>query len=243
MTQFATPPRIGLTLDWLAEGDVSRHPWYACPQNCVDAVVRAGGLPLALPAEPGLADAYLDQLDGLYVTGGSVDVDPSYYGQPGRHGATVTKDRRTAFDFGLIAGALAADLPLFCVGYGHQLLNVVLGGTLIQHIPAEVANALPHEQTACRTRPSHEVAITADTLLARIAGRPVLLVNSDHHQAVGILAERAVIGARAPDGVVEAIEVPDRRFALGVQWAPEFGVSAADHALFAAFVEAARGRA
>jgi putative glutamine amidotransferase len=233
-------PRIGITLEWQAGGGFSTLPWYACRQNYVDSVTRAGGLAWALPHEPRLADRYLDHLDGVLVTSGPFDVDPSYYSGGPRHAATFTQDRRTAFEFALIKEALARDLPILGIGGGHQLLNVVFGGTLVQHIPDEVAGAIVHEQSTSRIEPSHPVELVAGTALQRIAGCMELHVNSAHHQAVGRPGAGILVNARAPDGVIEAIEAPGYRFALGVQWSPEFAACKADAALFAAFVAACR---
>jgi putative glutamine amidotransferase len=124
---------------------------------------------------------------------------------------------------------------------GQQLLHVVLGGTLMQHIPDAVSEALAHEQPNPRTEPGHAVDLTAGTLLHDIAGAPRLEVNSAHHQAADRVPDRVVVSARAPDGVIEAIEAPAYRFVLGVQWHPEYAVSPADPAIFRAFVDAARG--
>ncbi|MFW5678830.1 MAG: gamma-glutamyl-gamma-aminobutyrate hydrolase family protein [Pseudomonadota bacterium] len=234
-------PRIGITLDWEAGGGFSALPWYACRQNYVDAVRAAGAVPLPLPHEVELVESYLDDLDGVIVTGGAFDIDPTYYAGGARHALTTTKDRRTAFEFGLTRGALERDLPVLGICGGQQLLHVVLGGTLIQHIPDEVANALAHEQPHPRTEPGHAVRVVEGTLLHRIAGCPELAVNSAHHQAAGRVPEGVVVSGFAPDGVIEAIEAPAYRFAVGVQWHPEYGVSAADGPLFRAFVEAAGG--
>ena len=235
-------PRIGVSLDREEGGGYSRLPWYACRENYFDAVARAGGLPVALPHEPELVDGYLDLVDGLVVTGGAFDIDPAYYDGGARHALTATKDRRTAFEFAVTRGALDRDLPVLGICGGQQLLHVVLGGTLIQHIPDAVPDALAHEQPNPRTEPGHDVAVAADTRLHAIAGRTRLAVNSAHHQAAGEVPPGVVVSARAPDGVIEAIEAPAYRFVLGVQWHPEYRISATDDAIFDAFLEAARGR-
>ena len=121
---------------------------------------------------------------------------------------------------------------------GQQLLNVVLGGTLIQHIPDEVPHALAHEQPNPRTEPGHKVLIERGTLLHSITKSDALEVNSAHHQAVKDVAPGVVIDARAPDGVIEGIEDPRQRFCIGVQWHPEYGLSDGDKRLFAAFIAA-----
>jgi putative glutamine amidotransferase len=237
----APRPVIGLTLDSEPAGEYSRLPWYALRQNYFTAVVAAGGLPLALPHEAALAEDYLAQIDGLIVTGGAFDVDPALFGAATRHASVRTKDRRTAFELAATRAALARDLPLFGICGGAQLMNVALGGSLIQHIPDEVPDALAHEQPNPRDEAGHDVSIVAGSRLAELCGALELPVNSAHHQAIKQPGSDLAVTARAPDGVIEAVEDPRRRFCLGVQWHPEFGISPGDGALFAGLVAAAGG--
>jgi putative glutamine amidotransferase len=233
-------PVIGLTLDSEKPGGYSKtHPWYALRENYCAAVATAGGLPILLPHAPEQADAYLDRIDGLVVTGGAFDVDPAIFGAAARHASVTTKDRRTAFELAITRSAVARDMAVLGICGGQQLLNVALGGTLIQHIPDEVAGALAHEQPNPRTEPGHEVRVAPGTLLHRIVGAERLPVNSAHHQAVKEVAPGLIIDATADDGVVEGIEDPRRRFCLGVQWHPEYAISEGDNRIFAAFVAAA----
>jgi putative glutamine amidotransferase len=118
-------------------------------------------------------------------------------------------------------------------------MNVALGGTLIQHIPDEVPGALAHEQKNPRTEPGHVVRLAEGSVLRRLAGTDEMPVNSAHHQAVKAPAPGLVVDAVAPDGVIEGIEDPRRRFCIGVQWHPEYGIGPADRRLFAALIEAA----
>ncbi len=232
-------PLIGLTLDSEEPGGYSKFPWYAIRENYCAAVVRAGGLPLLLPHETAQAEAYLEGLDGLVVTGGAFDVDPALFGAGERHATVTLKQRRTDFELAATREALDRDLPLLGICGGQQLLNVALGGSLIQHIPDEVEGALAHEQPNPRDQPAHGVAVTPGSLLHRICGCEELAVNSAHHQAAEAPGPGARVNAVAPDGVIEGIEVPAQRFCLGVQWHPEYAVSAGDEAIFDAFIAAA----
>ncbi|HXM85295.1 MAG TPA: gamma-glutamyl-gamma-aminobutyrate hydrolase family protein [Stellaceae bacterium] len=235
-------PVIGLTLDHEPPGGYSKtHPWYALRENYCAAVAAAGGLPVLLPHEPARATDYLALLNGLIVTGGAFDVDPKLFGAKTRHESVSTKDRRTEFELAICQGALKSDKPVLGICGGEQLLNVALGGTLIQHIPDEVKGALAHEQPTPRTQPGHSVKISRDTLLHRITGASDLEVNSAHHQAVKDVAPGLVVDAVAPDGVIEGIEDPKRRFCLGVQWHPEYLLSEGDKRIFSAFIAASRG--
>ena len=233
-------PLVGVTLDDEPAGGYSKFPWYALRQNYLSALTGAGALPVALEQAPALAEAYMARLDGLVISGGDFDVDPALFGAEGRHDSVTTKDRRTGFELAVTRAALAQNKPVFGICGGQQLLAVALGGSLIQHIPEEVPEALAHEQPNPRDQPGHEVAIVAGTLLHRITGSDNLMVNSAHHQAVATVAVGTVVDATAPDGVIEGIEVPARRFCLGVQWHPEFLISDGDRCLFAAFVATCR---
>jgi len=233
-------PVIGITLDSEAAGGYSSLPWYALRENYCAAVLRAGGLPILLPHEPGQAEAYLDRIDGLVVTGGAFDVDPSLFGAADRHPSVTTKDLRTKFELAITEGALRRNMPVLGICGGQQLLNVLLGGTLIQHIPDEVPNALNHEQRNPRTEAGHRVSVLAGTRLSAICGTSALSVNSAHHQAAKTVGPGVVVNARAEDGIIEGIELSGHRFCLGVQWHPEYAISAGDRLIFDAFVAASR---
>jgi putative glutamine amidotransferase len=208
-------PRIGVTLD--ADED---RGLYVLKVSYVDAVLAAGGLPILLPHATEPAAAYLALLDGLVVTGGAFDVPPELYGETPRKECGPTRPARTAFEKDVLAAALAARLPVLGVCGGMQLLNVVQGGTLHQDLVAD-AGLSGHEQPPPKDVPSHEVRVTPGTQLEALVGPSPLRVNSTHHQAVRDPGGGVLVSGRAPDGVVEAIELPDLPFALGVQWHPE----------------------
>ena len=233
-------PLIGVTLDDEPAGGYSKFPWYALRQNYLSVLSAAGALPLGLETDPALAEAYVERLDGLVVTGGNFDVDPALFGGGARHDSVTTKDRRTEFELAVTRAALDRDMPVLGICGGQQLLAVALGGTLIQHIPDAVPDALAHEQPNPRDEAGHAVTVVADTLLHRITGAGTLQVNSAHHQAVAEVGEGTLVNALAPDGVIEGIEAAAHRFCLGVQWHPEFLIDDGDRCLFAAFVAACR---
>ncbi len=235
-----TLPTIGVTLDSEKPGGYSKYPWYALRTNYMDAVAATGGLPIALPHNADLAEAMLDRIDALIVTGGAFDVDPSLYGDAGRHGTVTLKEGRTAAELALVRGALARNMPVLGICGGEQLLAVALGGTLIQHIPDAIPNALDHEQKNPRNEPGHEVAVVPGTLLHRIVGSTGMNVNTSHHQAVRAPGPRAIVNATSPDGVIEGIEEASYRFCLGVQWHPEFFIDPGDRRIFDALAAAAR---
>jgi putative glutamine amidotransferase len=240
---MSKPPIIGFTLDYETAGGYSKMPWYALRENYMSAVSAEGAVPIALPHEPELAEQYLGLIDGLVITGGAFDVPPELYGQNTVHKTVTTKERRTAFEHAITTGALRRKKPMLGICGGQQLLNVILGGTLIQHIPDSIPNALSHEQPNPRTEAGHTVSIKTGTLLHRIVGQKEIAVNSAHHQAVATVGKDVVINATAPDGVIEGIEYTQHPFCLGVEWHPEYHITPADTQIFKAFVAACRSKA
>lgn len=223
ITTYVTDARFG---DWEAESAL-------VPSAYVNAVERAGGRPLLVPpSEEGL-DETLGALDGLIFSGGS-DLDPDTYGQeahPETKGVAPERDRA---ELALLQGALERDLPVLAVCRGSQVMNVALGGDLVQHLP-EVVGDEKHKHTAGEFA-DHDVDLEPGTRLAGLLGDRAP-VKSHHHQGFGQLGQGLRKAAWAEDGTLEAIEDPERRFALGVLWHPE---EAEDLRLFEALVEEAR---
>lgn len=236
----AMKPIIGITLDSEPAGGWSKFPWYALRENYCGIVARQGGVPIALPHEPELAEEYLNRISGLIITGGNFDVPPELYGQATTSDKVTTKPKRSQFEWAITQGAMQRKMPILGICGGQQLLNVILGGTLIQHIPDSIENPLAHEQPNPRNEPGHTVAIVEGTLLHRIVGSSTASVNSAHHQAVATPAPGSIVNATAPDGVIEGIEYPGHPFCLGVQWHPEFSITGADDAILTAFIAAAQ---
>lgn len=207
---------------------VWRQPAALVPQSYVEAVERAGGLPVLLPPQdPANAGRVLGRLDGLVLAGGP-DLDPAGYGAD-RHARTGDpQPHRDSWEFALARTALGNGLPLLGVCRGMQLLNVALGGDLTQHLDP------PDHQVAPATYTWHGVETAPGSTLAAVLGTQAK-VRCYHHQAVARLAEGLVATAHSADGTVEAVELPGERFVLGVQWHPE--ADPTDPRLFQALIK------
>lgn len=211
--------RIGVTMA-AAAGDPSRPARVQLNDAYVRAVERGGGLPILIA--PGAPEAviagYLDLIGGLVLTGGG-DIDPACYGEAPHATVAGVSQARDAMELAVVRGALARGLPVLAICRGMQLLNVALGGSLIQHIPAAFVGS-QHQQEEPRDAVTHDVRLTAGSLVARVCGAAAFPVNSMHHQALGRVGEGLAVTGHALDGVVEACEMPGRPV-LGVQWHPE----------------------
>lgn len=207
-------------------------PAVLLPASYADAVADVGGEPVLLPTGAGSAEV-VRRLDGLVLAGGA-DVDPARYGHAAGPATTVLRPERDAAELAVLQAALDRDLPLLAICRGMQLLNVALGGDLLQHLP-DIPDTESHDpgpglfaRRKVRTAPGTE--------LDRLLG-PTAAVDCHHHQALDRVARELTPSAWAEDGLVEAVEAAGRRFCLGVQWHPEAGD---DRRLFAALVEVAQ---
>ena len=210
-------PAVALTI-----GDAREPEVFQLRDDYVRAVEAAGGLPLVLaPGRPEDAADLLDRVEALVLSGGA-DVDPAAYGHSPHPRLGRVHPERDAFELALVREALRRDLPTLAICRGHQVLNVATGGTLVQDIPSEWASAHSHDPDVERWETAHDVEIMPGTRLREILGTERVAVNSFHHQAVRDLGKGLVVSARCPaDSLVEGIEMPDRRFVVGVQWHPE----------------------
>ena len=213
----------------------------------IEALEGAGLIPLVAPplAGEGAAAELLDRVDGLVLSGGE-DVDPRHYGAT-RHPATEEPHaERDAWELALVDAARERRMPVLAICRGMQLLNVALGGTLVQDIPSERRSTLLHAMSTERTQRVHEISSEPETRLEVAIGVRTLSVNSSHHQAVDRVAPALRVSARARDGIVEGIETVDRDWwVVGAQWHPEELVATPepwDRALFAAFAAEVRRR-
>lgn len=209
-----------------------------------NALAAFGVVPLVLPPiDCSLALDALGGASGLVLTGGE-DVDPKHFGE-GRHAATgPIHDGRDAFELALSRAAAERRVPTLAICRGAQVLNVALGGSLVQDIPSQLATSTEHDVSSRRAERVHEVTIDANARLARIVGDTVIRVNSSHHQSVNKPAPSLRVTARSDDGVIEALESTDAEWwMIAVQWHPEELTATQegwDRHLFAAFADAAR---
>ncbi len=210
----------------------------------LESVRRAGGDPRVLDVTEDTAAA-VASVDGLLLTGGE-DVDPARYGQPAHPTHRSAEEGRDEFEIALTTEALKRDMPVLAICRGVQILNVARGGTLLQDIPSEVSGPIDHAVQSPPFAIAHEVWISSGSRLSELmretlSGNDACPVNSRHHQAVDHIASGFRVSATAPDGVIEAIELPDARFCLGVQWHPEnFWRTGEFRALFEGLIEACR---
>ncbi|MDE2059715.1 MAG: gamma-glutamyl-gamma-aminobutyrate hydrolase family protein [candidate division NC10 bacterium] len=221
-------PKIGIT-SWHHWDDDER--WEAILEAYPRAVLQAGGLPLILPSShaetapspvegPALAEAYLDAIDGLLLTGGA-DIHPSFYGQIVLERCGEIDEERDRFEVELVHAARSRDLPLLGICRGLQVLNVAMGGSLYQDLSYRKETDPAHQSLRERRgEPAHQVTIVEGSRLAGILEIRELRVTSTHHQIIRDLAPGLAVNAVAPDGVVEGVEGTGR-FLLAVHWHPE----------------------
>jgi putative glutamine amidotransferase len=222
ITTYVTPTSFGV---WELESAL-------VPADYVWAVERAGGRALLVPPFSGGVEETLDALDGLIFSGGS-DIDPELYGQEAHAETNDVRRERDDAELALLRAALARDLPVLAICRGSQVLNVALGGDLVQHVP-DVVGDQKHKHTP-GVFADHQVDVQTGSRLAEMIGERVP-VKSHHHQGFGRIGIGLRVVALAEDGSPEALEDPSRRFALGVLWHPEAGE---DARLFEALVEQA----
>ena len=233
-------PLIGITT--YQSKNVHGHPTVVLMQSYINAVMQAGGVPVLIPSmlhDDGW-DALYSRLDGILFSGGG-DIGLEY--SPGDPHPRIddVELERDSVEFKLIHASAADGKPFLGICRGCQVLNVALGGTLYTHIHDQLPNALDHSYPGnLRTVLVHEVKVEEGTRIAEVMGEPILKVNSLHHQGLNVIAPSLRVAGYAPDGLVEAVELPDHPFGIGVQWHPEWLTDQEPtRNLFRKFVEAA----
>ncbi len=236
-------PLIGITTHQGKDPD--GYPTTYLLQAYLQAILQAGGIPLPIPSllAEGEWEALYPHLDGLLFSGGG-DIAVERFGGEAHPRLDGLDPQRDALELNLLRAATSDGKPFLGICRGCQLVNVGLGGSLYTHLPDQLPGALHHSYPRPMRRAlAHEVKIMDGTRLAEIAGQPRLKVNSLHHQGLKGVAPGLRVAALAPDGLVEAIELPDHPFGLAVQWHPEWLMDQSPmRRLFETFVHAARQR-
>jgi putative glutamine amidotransferase len=238
-------PRIGIPWRTSQEEAAGNLPKL---QNYLDAVKQAGGDPIPLSlADPKALRTEFADLDGFVLPGSPSDVNPSEYGSSNRGQSEPADQHREDTDRAILGHAFGEQKPVLAICYGCQLLNVFLGGTLIQDVRTETGTTLAHRRKDLDPEPPddprHDVRFTSESQLAKLAGSTQAVVNSSHHQSIALPGRQLRITGQAPDGIVEGVEwTGDANWVIGVQWHPERmrGDGLADR-LFSELVLAARG--
>jgi putative glutamine amidotransferase len=216
-------------------------------EDYLESVRRAGGEPVEVVVGGELPEQILSRVDGLVLTGGG-DVDPKLYGEVPHETFEPAETGRDEFEIALARAAIAKGIPLLAICRGMQVLNVAMGGTLVQDIPSQVTGALPHSVPQPRAGAAHEVWVSkgskiAELLKDHMEDGETCHVNSRHHQAVKDVAKGFEITGTSPDGVVEAMEKPDALYVVAVQWHPEnFWRTGEFRELFEGLVQAATSK-
>ena len=243
-------PLIGVSTSELRPGELATlrrhgeppHAEMALGITYVRAVEAAGGIPVVMP--PLRLEEVPDliaRLDGVVLSGGP-DLSPAAYDATPHPDLGTTEPALDAFEYAVVEEALGRELPILGICRGAQALNVALGGSLHQHLPEVVGDAIVHRQLQDGRMPTHDVEIVPRSLLAELLGSSPVAVNSFHHQAVDRLGSGLRVSARAPDGTIEAVEDRSRRFLLAVQWHAEaLGEADGRRPLFDGLVAAATG--
>jgi putative glutamine amidotransferase len=229
------PPLIGITT--YARDEQGR---FALPAAYVDAVRRAGGIPVLLPPGEAQAAELLPRLDGLILAGGG-DVDPALYGGTSHPTVYHVDPERDRCEVALVRETVDRGVPTLGICRGAQVINVALGGTLIEHLPDEVGEQVAHRAPP-RQPTRHAVAVATGSRLAAVLKQDRVEVASWHHQAIRRVAAPLRAVATAPDGTIEAAEMTEHPWLLAVQWHPELAADcdAVQQAIFDSLVAAAR---
>ena len=238
-------PVIGIPADFAPSPDTTiSHPRWLLNQTYVNAVYDAGGLPLILPVLPDEADQLMGLVDGVILSGGG-DIHPDRFNRPSHPLTDGISEERDDLELRMFDAARERSIPILGICRGLQLINVAMGGTLIQDIPDERPASSQHRQHLdglARDDVSHPVDLLEGSRLAVIYGATRIMTNSYHHQAVDDLADGLVITGRAEDGTIESFETAGEPFLVAVQWHPETLYRRhTDHArIFDVLIEAAR---
>ncbi len=228
---------VGISLDWEDSKSYSHYcPWYALRDNYAQVITKCGATPIMLPYDINSVNEYISLIDALIIPGGDYDLSPTHYNDETKQGTRTLKENRVNFEVALINEAIKKKIPILGICAGMQLMAVKIGGgKLIQDILTAGYTTINHEQKAYNihpSKPSHSIIVDESSYLYKIIGKNKIEVNSTHHQAVKEIGDNFMVSAKAPDGIIEAIEHTNYPFMIGVEWHPEYEVSPEDIKIF-----------
>jgi putative glutamine amidotransferase len=240
-------PIIGIIPNYrpiMEDGHLSKKSHYFIGSNYIENIIKHESRIIILPYDYSAIEFYLNLIDGLLIIGGSFDINPEKYKEKEIHPTTNLNNVREDFEFEFMKQkiSLKPDMPFLGICNGMQILNIVFGGSINQHI-LDDKNKIDHEQNHIKgfedySKAYHKVKITEGSKLFQISqGKKNISTNSSHHQAVKNVGDNILISAISGDGTIEAIEEKNHPFSIGVQWHPEFNSSEIDKNLFKSFID------
>lgn len=237
-------PVIAITLDYHIDEagfQYASYPWYALRCDYANIITKLGGIPFFISYEHNLIQDVLSIVDGVMISGGDFDVPPKLYNQEVKSTKVKEGKLRSEYEYELVLATLKRNIPFLGICNGMQILNVALGGTLIQDIEEFIPDSISHKQPYPKNTPYHPISIQDNTKLLSIAeGQKEWMVTSTHHQALNNLGTDLIVSAMAPDGIIEAVESNAHKFVLGIEWHPEYGSTSLDQNIIATFLEKCR---
>ncbi len=239
-----TLPLIAIPLDYLdiksepAAAWYSNYPWYATRHRYHDSFVKMGAVPCFIGYEHSLVPEYVNRFDGLVIAGGHFDHDPELYGESEFHPTLKRRSPRSQFEYALLEAYLPTKKPVLGICGGHQLINILYGGTLYQDLTSQFKSDIKHTETVPPTQAAHAVEVVKGTKLYEWYQKSEAQINSSHHQGIDQLGSGLTANAITGDGLIEGIEDPNHPFCLGVQWHPEYLLGQLDHLILEKFINA-----
>jgi putative glutamine amidotransferase len=232
-----TKPIIGITLDYQKEGSFSKRPHYAIREGYFSAVIAAGGLPIGIPHEENLIDEYLSKVNALVIPGGDFGLDPDWYIEGEKPAFEASP--RLKFDVEIITKALEKNIPLLGICAGMQILACMHGCKMSSKIQNYSSMNRNHLNEVPAENYAHAIFVDKGTTLHKIVGDK-MMANSRHTEGVVKLSDKVQLAGKSDDGIIEAIEIPNKKFALGVQWHPEFFADDANADIIRALINEAK---
>lgn len=237
-----TLPLIAIPLDYLdteLEPNAvwySQYPWYAIRHRYHDSLAKLGAMACFIGYEHRFISEYINKFDALIIAGGHFDHDPELYGQTKIHPTIKRKSIRSQFEKELLKAFLPTQKPVLGICGGHQLINILHGGTLYQDIASQYKTDIKHTQTVPPTEVAHNVEIIQGTQLHEWYNQTHTQINSSHHQAIDQVGKGLVVNAVSEDDIIEGIEDPNHPFCVGVQWHPEYLLGPLDRIILEKFI-------